>query len=342
VDISQISTFARARKIGKLFSEFRHRRVVRQVGVFRENTENVRNKEDNRGGDQRDTSVKPSRRKGDSLAAQRDQGKRQRIMGVSALVVLFVFGLKLWGSHTWTVEQVVLVALVASALTFCGLLWAFRFDVTRVGYMTVLPLPSLFVFGYVLFVELFFFQRFERIFEAVIFALILGVFWVILIIVFLTANVLNVATVKSLPLLQVAQTSSYMVSLFNIFFISFFIVNLGLQVPLTMALLFVVFWISIYLHISHFGIGTAVILYTTGIACSVSVVSWALLLWPVEMLMRVLLPTVVAYIGMGIVLHDVRKAMRPLLNWEYLLMVLFVLVILASRAVWGIGGNLWS
>lgn len=276
-------------------------------------------------------------------APQRDPGKRQRILVVAALVVLFVFGLKVWGQPDWSVEQVVVVAAVAAFLSAVGVAWALRFDVTRIGYLTVIPMPAMFVFGYVLFVEMFFFQRFQRIYEAVMFGALLIIFLMVLGIVFLTANVLNVSTFKKIPLLQVAQTSSYAITLFNVFFIGFFIISLGFMPWFTLPLLLLLYWSASFLHLSHFSIDLrTVVWYSLGIAFSAMCIAGALLIWPVDNLFRVLLPTLVVYIGIGIIMHDVRKALRPLINWEYIIIVVIVVMILLSRAVWGIGGHLWG
>lgn len=274
---------------------------------------------------------------------QRDPGKRQRIFVLSAAIVLFVFGLKVWGRSEWSVEQVVLVAAGASILSVFGLMWAFRFDISRIAYVTVIPQPALFVFGYILFLEMFFFQRFERIYEAVLFGALLIVFMVVLGIVFLTANILNVATIKKIPLLLVAQTSSYVITLFNAFFIGFFIVSLGLMPWYTVSFLFMLYWAVSFLHLAHFtqDVGTAA-WFAFGIGCVSACAGGVLLLWPVDTLFRVLLPTVIIYIGVGIIMHDVRKALRPLINWEYFLILAIVAIILLSRAVWGIGGHIWS
>jgi hypothetical protein len=274
---------------------------------------------------------------------QRDPGKRQRIFVLSAAIVLLVFGLKVWGRSEWSVEQAVLVAAGASVLSVFGLMWAFRFDVTRIAYLTVIPQPTLFVFGYILFLEMFFFQRFERIYEAVLFGALLIVFLAVLGIVFLTANILNVATIKNIPLLQVAQTSSYVITLFNAFFIAFFIVSLGLMPWYTAPLLLLLYWAVSFLHLAHFthDVRTAA-WFAFGIGCVSACAGGVLLLWPVDTLFRVLLPTVIIYIGVGIIMHDIRKALRPLINWEYFIILAIVAIILMSRAVWGIGGYIWS
>lgn len=288
----------------------------------------------------RGSTIVPARHQKPAL---RDPGKRQRIFIVAALVVLFVFGVKVWQPQDWKILEIVGVSASASLLSVLGLLWAFRFEVRREGYLTVLPQPAMFVFGYVLFVEMFFFQQFERLYEALVFGIFLLVFMVVLGIVFLTANVLNVSTFKTIPLVQVAQTSSYAITLFVVFFLGFFVINIGWNVPGTVGVLFVVYWLAAFMHLSHFGLPRrSVTQYVTVLSVCSTLAAWIVMLWPVDTLFRVLLPTVIIYIGLGIVMHDVRRVLRPLVNWEYFLIILVVIVLIVSRAVWGIGGYVWS
>lgn len=295
------------------------------------------------GGQTQEISQKTVTRSGKpDTPPQRDPGKRQRIFVVAAAIVLFVFGMKVWGKQDWSVTEVILIACASAVLTYLGLMWAFRFEISRKGYIVVLTQPALFVFGYVLFVEMFFFQQFERIYEALIFGGLLIVFMAVLGIVFLTANVLNVATFKDLPLLQVAQTSSYAITLFSVFFIPFFIASLGWNFALTFGMLLCVYLIATVIHLMHFSINVRTVFrISVGISWTAAMAAAVLLLWPVPTLFRVLLPAVIVYVGVGIVMHDVRKALRPLLHWEYAVLLLFVVIVLLSRAVWGISGYAW-
>jgi hypothetical protein len=273
---------------------------------------------------------------------QRDPGKRQRIFLVAACVVLLVFGLRTWGKEEWGIVQMLEIAFSASVLTYVGLMWALRFDIPKRGYLTVLPLPSLFVFGYVLFVELFFFVHFERIYEALLFGILLALFMGGLIIVFLTANILNVSIIRKIPLLQVAHTSSYVITLFNAFFLAFFFISLGVNIYVTTVLLMILYFAAVFLHLSHFSIRTnSVVWYSAAIALLSGSLAFVMMLWPVETLFRVLLPTISIYIGVGLVMHDAKKIFRALINWEYLFILILVLIIIIMNSVWGIGGKIW-
>lgn len=273
----------------------------------------------------------------------RDPGKRHRIFFLSAVLVAFVFGLKVWRKGEWSFNEAIITAAVAAFLTYVGLLWAFRFDVQKDGFFAVLTQPSIFVFCSVLFLTLFFFQRFERFYESLVFGVLLLILAGVLAVVFLTANILNVATVKKLPLLKVAQTSSYVISLFSVYFVTFSLISGGLNVILMIFLLLIAYFLIIWTHLSHFSInGSHVRLYSFSIAWSAMAVIAALLFWPVDLLFIALAPVIVVYIGMGIVMQYVGKTLTTKDFWEFMILAVFTLGVIAFQAKWGIGGFFWE
>ena len=263
-------------------------------------------------------------------------------MFVALVIVLWLFGFKLWKQENWELELAFLVSGGAAVLTYIGLAWAFRFDLNRDGWLKVLPQPAIFVFGTMLFQEIFFFQQFERVYEAVIFGILLVIYGGVLTAVFLTANVLNVSTVKKIPLLQAAQTSSYLISLFSVYVVSFSIITSGLELYFVAPILFATYVLVIFMHLSHFDLGEKTVrMYALGIAwCALGVVL-GLLLWPLEALFVSLIPTVLVYIGIGVVMHKARKTLTSRVYVEYVFVALFILLIVLTRAKWGIGSYFW-
>src|SRR4030042_3064116 len=155
------------------------------------------------------SEVGPSGRKSKitTVAGQaKDPAKRQRLWLLAFAVVLALLILKLVHGNEWAIRDIVLCALGAAVLAYGGVILAFKFDVHRYSYFTVLPQAAMFTFGAVLFLGIFFFQPFARIYQSVLFVAVLVAFWIILSGVFLTANVLNVSKVKPIPLLKVAPT----------------------------------------------------------------------------------------------------------------------------------------
>ncbi|MBN2100296.1 hypothetical protein JW710_00160 [Candidatus Dojkabacteria bacterium] len=273
----------------------------------------------------------------------RDPGKRQRVIAIAAIISVLLFVIRVWGSSDWVFWGAVYVAVGAALLTYVGLIWAFRFQLNRRGYTVVLPQPAMYAFSAVLFVEIFFFQEFERIYESLIFGLLLLALFVSLVTSFLTANVLNVATIKKIPLIRVAHTSSYIISLLITYFISFSAITSGLDVWFLIPILAVTYLVVCGLHLAHFPlIRSYLIWYSVGIALSAVMLVSAFLFWPLSALMVALIPTVVIYVGLGIIMHKLDKTLNSRLGWEFGILIGVVLVLFAIRAKWGIGGYFWS
>lgn len=275
----------------------------------------------------------------------RDPGKRQRIIFLSLLVVLFVFGTKVWGRDMeWEIPEILLVALLAGVGVYLGLIWALRFDLRASGYLKVLPLPALFVFSSVLFVELFFFQIFERLFETIIFGGLLIGYVVVLNIVFLTTNILNVATVKELPLSRVAQTASYAITVFTVYCIGFSIIVVGPQIFIMLPLLMGLYCVAVYLHLSNLNNMSTINAWTysflIGWLCAISLA--VLLTWPLDPLLAALMPAALAYIGVGIVMYDPGRDSGWRVILEYIAVISIVVGIILYKATWGIGGAVFQ
>jgi hypothetical protein len=80
---------------------------------------------------------------------------------------------------------------------------------------------SLFVASEFLFIEMFFFEDLDRIYEGVLLLGILGLIWISTYVSFLMANIFNVGLYKDIPLEQVARTASYILSIFMVYFLTF-------------------------------------------------------------------------------------------------------------------------
>ncbi|MBN1618563.1 hypothetical protein JW887_04475 [Candidatus Dojkabacteria bacterium] len=273
----------------------------------------------------------------------KDDGKRQRIFFLSAIIVCGVVILKYLRSENWGITDSVVVAVLAGVIAYVGQIWAFRFNVYPKSYYTTLIQPSLFAFSTIFFVVLMFFQQFQRIYEVLFFSLFLLVLVIIFVVVFLTSNILNVSISKQIPLLQAAQTSSYIILLCTVFFVIYSFVSIGLPFYMLFPISFIFVFAAVLIHLSSFNLSVKnLIWYSIVISWACCVLLVVLLVWPIETLIFPLLPTTIVYIGVGIVMHNLRKLSHPALYFEYaVLIALGVLVVLFSSS-WGIGGYLWG
>lgn len=274
----------------------------------------------------------------------KDEGKRRRIIFIAVLIVFVIFGLKVWNKdERWSFGDALLVAIFSSAFAYIGQIWAFKFDVNKKGFFTVLPIPSIFTFGSVLFLELFFFREFERIYEVLFFAVILIIFAVVYSVVFLTANVLNVGTVREIPLMRVAHTFSYIISILSQYFITFSLISVGLDLYLLLPLILVSYTVTNFLHLSHFSLSfNQIKWYAIALGWAAMVVVMSLTLWPLGVLFISLVPVAVSYIGLGFIMHKIGKTFDGKILAEYIFIAVLVILVVIVHSKWGMGEYFWG
>ncbi|MCD4811616.1 hypothetical protein K8R14_03370 [bacterium] len=178
-----------------------------------------------------------------------DSVKRLKIILLS-----FVLSFSLFFTKIFAQESSLLMIYVVGGIYFfvsvIGLLWAFNYKVKIRSLIYILQ-GGLFVFSEVLFVLVFFFQQFDRIYEGVLLFILLCFIWVITYVCFLMVNVFNVALYKSLPLLQVAQTASYILSLLMIYFFTFSILTSGFPLYVMFPLLFILYLFILFMQFNE-------------------------------------------------------------------------------------------
>lgn len=177
-----------------------------------------------------------------------DNEKRGKLLLISAVISLAIFIFKISQVETQAmIWEVYLHGAIYAIITFVSLLWAFNFQVKKRSFLYLFQ-AALFVFAEVLFVELFFFQKFSRIYEAFILLLLIILVFFGNYSVFLMANVFNVNLFKNIPLMQVGRTVSYLASLFAIYFFTFSLMASGFAPYITVLGLIVAYTVVTFLH----------------------------------------------------------------------------------------------
>ncbi len=189
-----------------------------------------------------------------SVDTNTDKEKRAKLLLLAAFIALVIFVNKISQSQTQVLLwKVYLNAGIYFAIVFVGLLWAFNFQIKKRSLLFILQ-SALFVFSEAIFVELFFFQKFNRIYEFFILFALMGLVFIGNYIAFLMANVLNVDLFKKIPLVHVGRTSSYLISLFMMYFFTFSILTTGFQPYFLLPLIIAIYSIIIYIHYLNIGI----------------------------------------------------------------------------------------
>jgi hypothetical protein len=178
-----------------------------------------------------------------------DSEKRGRIIFFSLLLTLSMFIVKI--SQTWDQTWIpYLIATIYAFITFTGLIWVFSFQI-RLKSVPCLIQSSLFVGSEFLFVEMFFFDKLDRIYEAFLLLGFLGVIWVATYISFLMSNIFNVGLYKDIPLEQAARTASYILSLFMVYFLTFSFLANGIVIYILLPVILVSYFSITAMHVRN-------------------------------------------------------------------------------------------
>jgi hypothetical protein len=256
-----------------------------------------------------------------------DNGKRGRIFFLSVVLAVSLFIIRALGlielTNYWH-----LAGLFAGyfLVAYVGQLWAFRFAVNLRSFLVIVPHSSFFVAAQSLFVMLFFFRDFVRIYEFFLLVALLIVIMVTTYISFLMANVFNVGSFKKIPLEQVAKTASFIITLLYIYFITFSVLSLGVNLFISLILVFVAFLLGSFFHTLHLDYqgkeNLSMIMVST--VSMESVLMGAVLLGSNYEVIAIL-PTTIAFIMFGIEMN------KDQLNWlgylRYFLLFMFAVVL---------------
>ncbi|MBD3329780.1 hypothetical protein GF357_04785 [Candidatus Dojkabacteria bacterium] len=240
-----------------------------------------------------------------------DQTKRGKMIFIAGLIAIGSFLLKLFQVEEHTILQIYLIALGGFVLTYAGTLWFSNFILNKRVLLNIIPQGALFIFSEILFIELFFFSKFVRIYEAVLLFIFLIVFFASSYVTFLMMNIFIVSTVKTIPLEQVAKTTSFIISLLTAYFLTFGLLASGLNVFLIIALLAGFYGLVVYMHLSHLRL-TAVFLRSGTVltAFSMLVSTLGVFLVGNRYELVALVPTAVMFSCISIIINLVDKKLR--------------------------------
>ena len=181
-----------------------------------------------------------------------DSVKRGKLISLALLIALSVFVQTLIRNNDPTVLRILITAGVYLVFSFIGLVWAFNFQV-KIKSLQFLIHSSLFVMSEYLFIQLFFVEKFSRIYEGILLLILVALLFVSTYISYLMANVFNVNLYKSIPLANVGRTTSYIISTLSIFFLTFSFLSLQLPVYVLLPLEFGIAYFFSHIHLRNLG-----------------------------------------------------------------------------------------
>lgn len=254
-----------------------------------------------------------------------DSVKRGKLISLALLIALSVFVQTLIKDNDPTVLRILLTAGVYLLICFVGLIWAFNFQV-KLKSLPFLLHSALFVMSEYLFIQLFFVEKFSRIYEGILLFILVVLLFVSTYISFLMANVFNVNLYKSIPLANVGRTTSYIISTLSIFFLTFGLLSLQLPVYILLPVELGISFFFSYIHLRNLGY-ESILLSRKTVLVSLIVFFMFLGSFLSGILHEVssLGPTVGYFVGIGVANM---KVIRPKFNIEIILYIIAIIAVI--------------
>lgn len=258
-----------------------------------------------------------------------EAGKRGKLIFLSAVITLLLFAAKFSLDEVGRDPRSIVIATSGFfLLTYFGLLWAFKLQVTRKALITIIPQSALYVAAMSAFNELFFFDEFARAFEFIILMLIGGFVFTSTYISFLMTNIFNVNQFKEIPLNQVAKTASYFVTLLTVYFSTYAVLAMQNNFVLSMVVIAVIYTFALLSHYQHIKLtrkeGTVTLINSI---LSMIVALVAAITFGSHYELAAMLPTSIAFTTIGITMHKVDKNINTFVILEYLAVFIVVLIL---------------
>lgn len=260
-----------------------------------------------------------------------DSVKRLKIILLSFGIAFSLFFTKIFARGEGLLD-VYVVGGIYALVAIVGLVWAFNFQI-KAKSVKYLFQGGLFVFSEVVFVLLFFFKQFDRIYEGILLVLLLVFLWAITYACFLMINIFNVSLYKELPLLNVAQTASYILTLLMIYFLTFGALASGFPIYIILPTIFLIYIFLLYMQFNELGVDKTHLWYVVLI---ISLMNMFLLV-PFIFVdsnheVIAIVPTIGGFVGGGLL----TLKQRDNIKWQVLgyNILIFIVVLIAIYISW--------
>lgn len=250
--------------------------------------------------------------------------KRTRIGILSVLM-----GVLLLLSPSFRIGNPALFAVLFASVLYFGLYWVLEFNVIGLRLIFVFLLPIIFTFLFV--------QRLLSIWGGGAISFPIAVLFSLLTyILILTANILNVASVKKIPLLQVAQTSLYFFSTVTIFFAFDAVQGLEMGTVLDLFIVALVGFLITYqlmwfIMESRRDLINAVLM----IDLALMMIFFTLSFFPIPYMLYNLILAAVFYVLSGLFMHSAKKSLTRSVVIEHVVVIAVISIISILSLDWG-------
>jgi len=258
-------------------------------------------------------------------ATGEDNVKRLKIILLSFGIAFSLFFTKVFARGEGLIN-IYVVGGIYALVAIVGLVWAFNFRIKLQSVKYIFQ-GALFVFSEVVFVLLFFFKQFDRIYEGILLVVLLVFLGVLTYVCFLMINIFNVSLFKELPLVNVAQTASYILTLLIIYFLTFGVLASGFPLYVIFPVLFLIYIFLLYTQFNEIDVEKGHVWYLVSIIALLN----NFLLIPFIFVgssheVIAIVPTIASFVGGGLLTIKERDNVR----WQvfgYNLLILIILLI---------------
>lgn len=266
---------------------------------------------------------------------------RTKALIVSVVItILFQALQELTFPSKWDDISYLIKGFVVSIVMFLGVFWVSNFNIQGRRFVTILFTPSYSVFILSIFLELVLFENISRVRERTFSVIFLAAFLVYNYLHILTVNILNVTSLKKIPLGQAGKASEYVFTLITLFitFLVVFSSTIGLGVKLlgvfgiTFLYVYSNFWLLPFSRRDLLILVIGIALLTSGSAVILS-------FWPLgaELMSLYLIIFLYVLIGLGLEISD---KVSVLIWIEYMFLIFFGLFLVFKLSTWGINGSI--
>jgi hypothetical protein len=259
-----------------------------------------------------------------------DNVKRLKIILLSFGIAFSLFFTKIFARGEGLID-VYVVGGIYALVAIVGLVWAFNFQI-KAKSVKYLFQGGLFVFSEVVFVLLFFFKQFDRIYEGILLVLLLIFLWAITYACFLMINVFNVSLYKDLPLLNVAQTASYILTLLMIYFLTFGVLASGFPLYVIFPVIFLIYIFLLYMEFSEIGVEKShlwYVVFVISLLCFFLLIPFIFIGSSHDII--AIVPTIGGFVGGGLLTLKQKDNVKwQVIGYNFLILVIVVIAIYIS------------
>jgi hypothetical protein len=236
-------------------------------------------------------------------------------------------------------RSITLIFLGAGAYLLMFWIAAFRINGER--FITILGFPAIGVFVFSLFSRLIISSVFGQLSDVVFILITSTLFSIFSYILFITANILNVAHLEEIPLGQAGRAAYYVLNLIIAYLLFIIVVSNEIVILIKFPLIFAIAFLAVVSSLWTIKIPLVQrLLDGIAIGLMVTFTYFVLAIWPIDGSLISFIMSVLLYITLGVAL-EVREILKRFVWLEYGALFILIFLLLVVVSVWGINGPLF-